>query len=166
METCELTAQPDPALPVYPLRKLIMAHYAHAMRMAAGEQSLPRDELLGYAPAGYRMVGAEPTRLLEDGDVIDLGNRSLEVLHLPGRSPGGIGLWEAETGSLFTSDMLYDGEHGLAWPPDEPESYIASLRRMRDLPVSQVYPGHYGTFDGTRMTEIIDEQVADLGGEL
>ena len=94
--------------------------------------ALPR---AGYSTADYRMVGAEPTRLLEDGDVIDLGDRMLEVLHMPGRSPGGIALWEAETGSLFTSDMLYDGEHGLAWPPDDPQSYIASLRRMRDLPV-------------------------------
>ncbi len=109
------------------------------------------------------MVGAEPTRLLEDGDVIDLGDRLLEVLHVPGRSPGGIALWEAETGSLFTSDMLYDGEHGLAWPPDDPKSYVASLRRMRDLPISQVYPGHYGRFDGARMTAVIDEQVAKLG---
>ena len=125
--------------------------------------ALPR---AGYATADYRMVGAKPTRLLEDGDVIDLGDRCLEVLHVPGRSPGGIALWEAETGSLFTSDMLYDGEHGPAWPPDDPPSYIASLRRMGDLPVSTVYPGHYGSFDGARMATLIDAQVADLGSTL
>ena len=123
--------------------------------------ALPR---AGYSAADYQMIGAEPTRLLEDGDVIDLGDRSLEVLHLPGRSPGGMALWEAETGSLFTSDMLYDGDHGLAWPPPDPRSYIASLRRMRNLPVSQVYPGHYGRFGAARMTAVIDEQVADLSG--
>jgi len=122
--------------------------------------ALPR---AGYSAADYRMAGAEPTRLLEDGDVVDLGDRLLEVLHMPGRSPGGIALWEAETGSLFTSDMLYDGEHGLAWPPNDPPSYVASLRRMRDLPVSHVYPGHYGRFDGVRMTAVIDEQMAKLG---
>jgi glyoxylase-like metal-dependent hydrolase (beta-lactamase superfamily II) len=121
--------------------------------------ALPR---AGYLTADYRMAGAEPTRLLEEGDVVDLGDRLLEVLHMPGRSPGGIALWEAATGSLFTSDMLYDGEHGLAWPPDDPQSYTASLRRMRDLPVSRVYPGHYGRFDGARMTAVIDEQIADL----
>jgi glyoxylase-like metal-dependent hydrolase (beta-lactamase superfamily II) len=123
--------------------------------------ALPRP---GYSAADYRMVGVEPTRLLEDGDVIDLGSRSLEVLHMPGRSAGGIALWEARTGSLFTSDMLYDGDHGLAWPPDDPQAYIASLRRMRDLPVVTVYPGHYGRFDGARMTALIDEQVAQLNG--
>ncbi len=123
--------------------------------------ALPRP---GYAAADYRMAGAEPTRLLEDGDVIDLGDRSLQVLHVPGRSPGGIALWEAETGSLFTSDMLYDGEHGLAWPPDDPQAYISSLRRMRGFAVSYVYPGHYGRFDRARMASLIDEQLADLAG--
>ena len=122
--------------------------------------ALPR---AGYSAADYRMASAEPTRFLEDGNVVDLGDRRLEVLNMPGRSPGGIALWEAATGSLFTSDMLYDGEHGLAWPPNDPPSYIASLRRMRGLPVSHVYPGHYGRFDGARMTAVIDEQVADLG---
>lgn len=123
--------------------------------------ALPR---AGYSAADYRMVGAEATRLLEDGDLIDLGGRMLEVLHLPGRSPGGIGLWEAATGSLFTSDMLYDGAHGLAWPPDEPASYIASLRRMRELPVAHVYPGHYGRFGAARMRAVIDAQIAALRG--
>ncbi len=123
--------------------------------------ALPRP---GYSAAEYRMVGAEPTRLLEDGDVIDLGNRILQVLHMPGRSPGGIALWAARTGSLFTSDMLYDGDHGLAWPPDDPQAYVTSLRRMRDLPVVTVYPGHYGGFDGARMTALIDAQIAQLSG--
>ena len=116
----------------------------------------------GYSVADYHMVGSEPTLLLEDGDIIELGDRRLEVLHVPGRSPGGIALWEAETGSIFTSDMLYDGDHGPAWPPADPESYVSSLLRMRDLPVTNVYPGHYGKFGGTRMIELIDEQLAAL----
>jgi glyoxylase-like metal-dependent hydrolase (beta-lactamase superfamily II) len=116
----------------------------------------------GYSTTEYRMVAAAPTRLLEDGDQIDLGNRSLQILHAPGRSPGGITLWEAETGSLFTSDMLYDGAHGPAWPPEEPDAYAASLKRLRTLPVSRVYPGHYGPFGEARMRELIDEQLAAL----
>ena len=118
----------------------------------------------GYTTADYSMTGAEPTQLIKDGDIIDLGDRELEVLHLPGRTPGGIALWEAATGSLFTSDMLYDGEQGPAWPSDDPVAYIASLLRLRALPVRQVYPGHYGPFGAERMTALIDEQVADLGG--
>lgn len=116
----------------------------------------------GYRVEDFAITPAKPTRLVEDGDRFDLGDRTLAVLHVPGRSPGGLAIWEAETGSLFTSDMLYDGDHGLAWPPDDPQSYCSSLRRMRRLPVSCVYAGHYGTMDRRRMLEVIDEQLADI----
>lgn len=109
------------------------------------------------------MSPAAPTRLVEDGDRFELGNRTLEVLHVPGRSPGGLAIWESATGSLFTSDMLYDGDHGAAWPPDNPEAYCASIRRFRDLPVKRVYPGHYGLMERDRMRQVIDEQLAGLG---
>jgi glyoxylase-like metal-dependent hydrolase (beta-lactamase superfamily II) len=108
----------------------------------------------------YTLTPAEPTQLVDKGDVFDLGNRSLEVMHVPGRGQGGLAIWESATGSLFTSDMLYDGDHGLAWPPSEPQDYCASLRRFRELPVECVYPGHYGIFDRQRMLEVIDEQLA------
>lgn len=113
----------------------------------ASLSALPRE---GYSTKDYRMIGAAPTRLVEDGDRIGLGGRSLEVMHTPGRGPGGIVLWEAETGSLFTSDMLYDGSHGLAWPPDDPTLYARSLRRFRALPVTVVHGGHYGSFGRAR----------------
>ena len=121
--------------------------------------ALPRP---GFAASDYRMQGAAPTGLLEEGDKIDLGDRALQVIHLPGRSPGGIALWESTSGSLFTSDMLYDGPSGAAWPPDEPVAYCESLRRMSELAVSRVYPGHYGHFDGARMGFLIETQLADL----
>lgn len=128
---------------------------------AATLRALPWE---GFRLEDYRLRPAEPTRLVGEGDVFDLGDRALEVLHLPGRSPGGLGLWETASGSLFTSDMLYDGDHGAAWPPEDPPAYCASLKRLRDLPVERVYPGHYGTFGRTRMLEIIDAQLVDLEG--
>ncbi len=67
---------------------------------------------------------------------------------------------------MFTSDMLYDGSSGAAWPPDEPAAYCESLRRLSELPVRRVYPGHYGPFDGARMAVLIETQMADLGTRL
>ena len=116
----------------------------------------------GYSSAEYETVGAAPTLLLADGEVIDLGDRMLEVIHTPGRSPGGLSLWEAETAILFSGEMLYDGRHGPAWPPDDPAAYCESLRRLRELLATTVHPGHYGSFDGIRMRELIDEQLDDL----
>ena len=51
-----------------------------------------------------------PGTLVDEGDVIDLGDRVFEVLHLPGHSPGSIGLWEESTGTLFSGDAVYDGQ--------------------------------------------------------
>ena len=53
---------------------------------------------------------APATRLIDEGDVIDLGDRIFEVLHTPGHSEGEILLWEAFTGILFSGDMIYDGD--------------------------------------------------------
>lgn len=116
----------------------------------------------GYRVEDYAMTPATPTRLVADGDTFDLGGRTLQVLHVPGRTPGGLAIWEAETGSLFTSDMLYDGDHGSAWPPDDPEAYRDSLTRLRALPVTHVFPGHYGILERGRMLDVIDAQLADL----
>ena len=53
--------------------------------------ALPRDDLdVGNVPRHP----APCTQLLHEGDVIDLGDRAFEVLHLPGHSPGSIGLWD------------------------------------------------------------------------
>ena len=119
----------------------------------------------GYRLEDYKLTPAKPTRLVDEGDVFQLGNRSLQVMHVPGRGPGGLAIWEETSGSLFTSDMLYDGDHGLAWPPSDPIAYCASIRRFRQLPVNCVYTGHYGTLDRKRMFEVIDKQIADLEKE-
>jgi glyoxylase-like metal-dependent hydrolase (beta-lactamase superfamily II) len=115
----------------------------------------------GYDPAAYQVPSAAATGTLEDGDVIDLGDSAYEVLHLPGHSPGQIALWEAATGTLFAADVVYDGpivDEGLAGTsiPD----YIATMRRLREVPVEVVHPGHFGSFGRARMVELIDEYLA------
>ena len=63
----------------------------------------------GYDLRSYQVRPAKVTRKVEEGDRIDLGDRSFEVLHLPGHSRGSIGLWEAATGILFSGNSIYDG---------------------------------------------------------
>ncbi|MEM7221338.1 MAG: MBL fold metallo-hydrolase [Pseudomonadota bacterium] len=120
--------------------------------------ALPRP---GFSTSDYRMIGAPPTRLLEDGDAIDLGDRILEVLHVPGVSPGHLALWEAATGALFTGDTLFNDPLARPTTLRSGAVYWESLKRLRALPVETVYGGHYGTFDRAVMLEIIDRQFAD-----
>lgn len=63
----------------------------------------------GWDSARYVVQPAPPSQVLRDGDIVDLGDRTFQVVHTPGHSPGGIALWEAETGVLFSGDTIYDG---------------------------------------------------------
>ena len=63
----------------------------------------------GFMATEYSVKGTEPTQILHDGDVIDLGDRALEVLHLPGHSAGSIALYDAKRQELFSGDFVYDG---------------------------------------------------------
>lgn len=109
----------------------------------------------GFEPDRYQVRPAPPTDYLAGGDTIDLGGRLLEVLHLPGHSPGSIGLYEPATGILFSGDTVYDGRlFDDTYHSDIP-AYRNSMQRLLDLPVSRVYGGHFDSFDGTRLQVLV-----------
>ena len=108
--------------------------------------------------AGWVAPGAEPTALLGEGDEIDLGDRRFEVLHLPGHTPGSIGIWEAETGILFSGDALYVDAR-CSW--DDAPTFVASLRRIEELPISRVFAGHERPFGGEEVAKAVEAALAD-----
>ena len=110
--------------------------------------AVPRD---GYRLATYRLRGFEPTRLLQEGDVVDLGDRAFEVLHLPGHSPGSIGLYERSTQTLFSGDAIYDGPLIDTLPDSDIAVYRRTMERLLALPVSVVHAGHDPSFDRARL---------------
>lgn len=120
-------------------------------------EALPEE---GYDPEAYRITPAEATQTVRDGDRIDLGDRSFEVIHLPGHSPGSIGLWEEQTGILFSGDAVYDGALIDTMPDSDINAYIASMKRLADLPVSLVHAGHDASFGPMRLKEIVDDYLA------
>jgi glyoxylase-like metal-dependent hydrolase (beta-lactamase superfamily II) len=94
---------------------------------------------------------APATRLVDEGDVIDLGDRVFEVLHLPGHSPGSIGLLETRSGTLFSGDAIYDGPLLDDIPGSDIAAYIRTMRRLLRLSVRVVHAGHDPSFDGARL---------------
>ncbi|WP_033293025.1 MBL fold metallo-hydrolase [Amycolatopsis jejuensis] len=117
-----------------------------------------------YDPHAYQLHPAPATHHLHDGDVLDLGGRTLEVLHLPGHTPGSIALYDPKSKSLFSGDVIYDLDeddqllddiHGA----DIPE-YCHTMRRLADLPVEVVYPGHGPTFGQSRLRELIKDYLS------
>lgn len=113
--------------------------------------------------AGHQLVGAAPTRLLDDGDVVDLGDRAYEVIHVPGHSPGSIGLWDASRGMLFSGDAVYDGPLLDELPGSDADVYVGSMRRLRDLPVEVVHGGHGDSMDRRRYLDVIDGYLRERG---
>ena len=117
-----------------------------------------------YDIAAHRFRGAQATRLVEDGAVLDLGTRRFEVLHLPGHSPGGIALWDAASGTLIAGDAIYDGILIDSTDDADSPTYLATMARLRDLPVRVVHGGHKRAFGQARLHEIIDAYVASRQG--
>lgn len=60
----------------------------------------------GFNPAHYTIPPVEPL-LLAHGDIINLGDRRLHILHTPGHTPDSIMLWEPAARSLYTGDTFY-----------------------------------------------------------
>ena len=123
----------------------------------------PFDELLidampheGYDPRQYRLRGAEPTHLVSDGDIIDLGDRRFEIIQLPGHSPGSICIWEEATRTLYSGDLIYDGPLIYEGPGMDLDIYAQSLRRLKAMPIQTVHAGHDPSFGHARLIEIVD----------
>ncbi|PKP77943.1 MAG: MBL fold metallo-hydrolase [Alphaproteobacteria bacterium HGW-Alphaproteobacteria-3] len=122
--------------------------------------ALPHD---GYSLDGYRVTSTHATGHLKEGDVVDLGDRHFSVFHLPGHSPGSLGLFEAASKTLFSGDAIYDGPLLDELPDSDIASYCRTIRRLRDLDVDIVHGGHDPSFGRARLVEICDAYLARRG---
>ncbi len=82
--------------------------------------------------------------LLKDGDTIQVGNITLEVIHTPGHTPGGICL-KCARDIVITGDTLFAGSVGRSdFPGGSHSQLIASIKSklLKFPPDTKVYPGH------------------------
>lgn len=133
----------------------ILVHPLEADRLRAGvpndrmRRYVAPETMLGPAPEAFdperlEIAGVEATGVVSDGDVIDLGGRSLEVIHVPGHSPGLLALLDRASGALFTTDAIYGGSLYAHLPGVDFPAYVASVARLGALEplVRNVYPSH------------------------
>ena len=94
--------------------------------------------------AFYHSAGGGAVTPLFEGDVIDLGGRALEVVHLPGHTPGSITLLDRSSRCLIGGDPIQaDGDIFMFGPQRELSAYIAGLRRLeKRTDFDCVYPSH------------------------
>jgi glyoxylase-like metal-dependent hydrolase (beta-lactamase superfamily II) len=96
----------------------------------------------------------QPTRNLEDGDVIHVGPHVFEILHTPGHASDGLVLYNRANRILLSGDTLWEQDFPvmtLAVEGDGAiETMLTSLEKIADLDVQRVYPGHGGPFGDFR----------------
>lgn len=117
----------------------------------------------GFNLSQFNRRAAPATRTVVEGDVIDLGDRVFEVLHLPGHSPGSIGLWESRTGILFSGDAIYDGPLLDELPDSNIPDYVRTMQRLENLSARIVHAGHDPSFDGQRLKALAREYLVRHG---
>ncbi len=115
-----------------------------------------------------RVAAVDPLR---EGEVLETRHLSLEVLHMPGHTPGLVCLYDRARRLLLSDDHLLqkvspnplidlgpDGQDGAFRPL---LAYVESLARTRALEIDLVLPGHGPPFAGHR--EVIDGLLAFYG---
>jgi len=99
------------------------------------------------------------TRWLKDGDFVELGDRRLEVIPTPGRSPDSICLLDREAKLLWTGDSFYTGAIFLHLPGSNLNTFVNSYQKL--IAFSSLYerlmPSHNEPcIDKTALDEVLD----------
>ena len=63
----------------------------------------------GFSASNYEVKACPHAQVIEHGDTIDLGDKALEVMHLPGHSSGSVGLYNPANQHFYSGDVVYDG---------------------------------------------------------
>jgi glyoxylase-like metal-dependent hydrolase (beta-lactamase superfamily II) len=109
----------------------------------------------GYKAGDYRLI-APQVEAIADGHRIDLGNRSFEVLHVPGHCPGQLAFWDADNSVLLGCDAIYDDEPLDTLRHSNRTDYARSLRRLLALEPHVTHGGHGGPMNTPRFRQIIE----------
>ncbi len=116
-----------------------------------------------------------------DGDVLDLGGISVEVVALPGHSPGHLGIVDRESGTAIVMDAvlergLYTTSDDLIGPPpySSVPAYRGTIERLRELGPERLGTSHYAPIEGRQAVDsflgassaFVDDLDACVCGEL
>ncbi len=159
-EADNLSAPPQVSLDVndWPIEEInSLRDSGYALESERMITALPKP---GFDLHSFHTPAATPTWLVDDGDILDLGDRHFQVMHLPGHSPGSIGLWEEKTATLFSGDAIYDGPLLDTLEDSNIEDYLITMERLQNLPAAVIHGGHDESFGPDRLKEITAEYIS------
>jgi glyoxylase-like metal-dependent hydrolase (beta-lactamase superfamily II) len=93
---------------------------------------------------------------VKEGQIFEIGQRELEVLHTPGHSQGCISLLDKKTGTLLSADIIMP----LIWMflPESTsiKTLVSSLKKLKDLSFDKIVSSH---FQNTFPKDFIDRLI-------
>jgi glyoxylase-like metal-dependent hydrolase (beta-lactamase superfamily II) len=92
--------------------------------------------------SGWRIPAVAPTRALADGERLELGGRTLTVLHTPGHTPDSLCLYDEASGTLFSGDTVLAAAYWLHQPGADIAVLADTLDRLARLPLRRVCVAH------------------------
>ncbi|MZQ96068.1 MAG: MBL fold metallo-hydrolase [Acidaminobacter sp.] len=146
------------------IRRLRTEEMAEGFKTLIERFDLDRDGIHYYDNPGYKYAPQSTPELdiVEEGDRIEMGRFSLEVVDLPGHTPGLIGLYCRERGCLFGADHILDKitPNISYWQEgfDSLGVYLEMLEKARAMKLKRVYSAHRNVIDDPDRR--IDELVA------
>ena len=88
----------------------------------------------------YKGISIHP---VWDGDVLDLGNRKLEIIHIPGHTPGSIAILDCSRRIVFSGDPVQkDGNIFMFGSQRNLEVGYMSLQKLNAYDFDTLYPSH------------------------
>jgi glyoxylase-like metal-dependent hydrolase (beta-lactamase superfamily II) len=145
------------ALGTRPLSRVILTH-RHADH-ASGVPAL-RGKWPGLEVLAWRFEGEESSVAIDDGQLLNAGDRVLRVVYTPGHAPDHISLWDEVRREAYTGDMVMRPGSVLipAGKGGNLRQYLESLARLAALEPLRLFPGHGPTIEDPR--RVFDEYIA------
>ncbi len=116
-------------------------HSPAAMALAAATGAM----LMGQPPpvGGSQDQSFFPEQVLNDSDRLATDEFTLRAVHTPGHASNHLCYLHEKLNWLFTGDHIMNGSTVVIDPPDgNMNQYLASLRRLKDLGLQRLAPGH------------------------
>jgi glyoxylase-like metal-dependent hydrolase (beta-lactamase superfamily II)/8-oxo-dGTP pyrophosphatase MutT (NUDIX family) len=112
-------------------------HYDHT----AGAQVL--DLPIAASAQTAELLDFEVDRVLRDGEVLEVGPRGWNVMHLPGHTRGHVCLVERGSGAVVAGDLVAGAGTVVIDPPEgDMDDYLRSLDRLVEARAGTLYPAH------------------------
>ena len=149
----------------------------HVSGNAAFEEFLmhPADEPFYRQIESSGMLGQDakdhPRRVVPvaDGDVIDLGGRPLEIIHIPGHTPGSVAILDEGARVLISGDSVQTGDVYMFGPKRSVADFAESLARLDAITdrFDVIYPSHDAPEAAPDLTgKLLAAAKAVAGGEI